>query len=59
MEKASIKTTFTFDTELSADSVEWCPIPEFSDLLAVGTYQVTNSICTAVELLKKIQFFFS
>jgi hypothetical protein len=41
--ETSIKTTFTFDTELSADSVEWCPIPGYTDLLAVGTYQVTFS----------------
>ena len=36
--------TFQWDTELSADSVEWWPNPaEFQDFLAVGTYQVDKS----------------
>ncbi|KAL7836824.1 hypothetical protein AOLI_G00281080 [Acnodon oligacanthus] len=29
-----------FDTELSADSVEWCPINQWSRFLACGTYQL-------------------
>ncbi|KAF7199584.1 diphthine methyltransferase isoform X2 [Nothobranchius furzeri] len=29
-----------FDTELSADSVEWCPILSDSDVLCCGTYQL-------------------
>jgi hypothetical protein len=37
------KTQFTFDTKLSADSVEWCPRAGFEDYLAVGTYQVEKS----------------
>lgn len=29
-----------FDTELSADSVEWCPLTQWSHVLACGTYQL-------------------
>ncbi|KAG9261958.1 diphthine methyltransferase [Astyanax mexicanus] len=29
-----------FDTELSADSVEWCPLNQWSHILACGTYQL-------------------
>ncbi|KAK1792245.1 hypothetical protein P4O66_012196 [Electrophorus voltai] len=29
-----------WDTELSADTVEWCPLPQWSHLLACGTYQL-------------------
>ncbi|XP_072563933.1 diphthine methyltransferase isoform X2 [Paramormyrops kingsleyae] len=28
------------DTELSADAVEWCPVPPWHDVLACGTYQL-------------------
>ncbi|XP_008545062.1 diphthine methyltransferase [Microplitis demolitor] len=34
------KTLETFDTEFSADSVEWCPIKGFKDLFVCGTYQL-------------------
>ena len=37
------KTLFSFDTKLSADSVEWCPHSGFEKILAVGTYQVDKS----------------
>lgn len=30
------------DTELSADSVEWCPLPGHETLLACGTYQISK-----------------
>lgn len=33
----------TFDTELSADSLEWCPVTGFQDLLLCGTYQLDDS----------------
>ena len=36
-------TIHTWDTELSADSVEWCPSDGYENILAVGTYQVQNS----------------
>lgn len=28
------------DTELTADSVEWCPVEGYQHLLACGTYQL-------------------
>ena len=36
-------TIHTWDSELSADSVEWCPCDGYENLLAVGTYQVQKS----------------
>ncbi|MBN3323848.1 DPH7 methyltransferase, partial [Atractosteus spatula] len=32
------------DTELSADAVEWCPVPGWHGLLACGTYQLLRSV---------------
>ena len=37
------QTLHTWDTELSADSVEWCPNKGYENILAVGTYQVEKS----------------
>ena len=37
-----MKTIWTFDTEYSADSVEFCPIAGYRHLFAVGTYQVES-----------------
>ncbi|TRY81956.1 hypothetical protein DNTS_013401 [Danionella cerebrum] len=34
------RTLQVFDTELSADTVEWCPIPQWAHVLACGTYQL-------------------
>ncbi|OAD54958.1 WD repeat-containing protein 85, partial [Eufriesea mexicana] len=34
------RTLDTFDTELSADSVEWCPINSFNNIFVCGTYQL-------------------
>lgn len=31
-----------FDTVLTADSVEWCPVPGLEDILACGTYQLNQ-----------------
>ncbi|KOC69406.1 WD repeat-containing protein 85 [Habropoda laboriosa] len=33
-------TLDTFDTEFSADSVEWCPIDSFKNIFVCGTYQL-------------------
>lgn len=35
-----IETLHTFDTEYSADSVEWCPVDGCEDYFVVGTYQL-------------------
>ncbi|KAJ8413823.1 hypothetical protein AAFF_G00064210 [Aldrovandia affinis] len=32
-----------FDTELSADAVEWCPLPQWQNVLACGTYQLLKT----------------
>jgi len=37
---ASFSTMDTFDTELSADSVEWCPIEPFRNIFVCGTYKL-------------------
>ena len=37
------KTIHVWDTELSADSVEWCPNDGYEYLFAVGTYQVDKN----------------
>lgn len=36
-------TLESFDTKLSADSVEWCPIENFRDVFVCGTYQLTEA----------------
>lgn len=35
------RTVETFDTEFSADSVEWCPSENHADIFVCGTYQLT------------------
>lgn len=37
-----VKSLFSWDTEYSADSAEFCPIPPYEDYLAVGTYQLAD-----------------
>lgn len=41
--KENFETLVTWDTEYSADTVEWCPISPCQNILAVGTYQVDKS----------------
>lgn len=36
-------THYTFDTEYSADSVEFCPVEPFQNVFAIGTYQVIKN----------------
>uniref|UniRef100_A0A1I8PQF6 methylated diphthine methylhydrolase n=2 Tax=Stomoxys calcitrans TaxID=35570 RepID=A0A1I8PQF6_STOCA len=38
-----IQLIHTIDTEYSADSVEWCPHPDFKNLFVCGTYQLKES----------------
>ena len=35
-----IETVFSWDTKLSADTVEWCPNKGYEHFFALGTYQV-------------------
>ncbi len=37
------KSLLKRETELTPDSVEWCPLEGFRDIVAVGTYQVEKS----------------
>lgn len=32
-----------FNTELNADSVEWCPIKNYRNFFICGTYQLSKS----------------
>lgn len=41
--KIVFHTLDTFDTEFSADSVEWCPVKPFQDVIVCGTYQLTKN----------------
>ena len=38
--KSKTRNLQVFDTQLSADAVEWCPVPLSHDILACGTYQL-------------------
>nr|XP_046241998.1 diphthine methyltransferase isoform X2 [Scatophagus argus] len=38
--KSKTRNLQVFDTELSADTVEWCPVSSSNDILACGTYQL-------------------
>ncbi|KAI4821380.1 hypothetical protein KUCAC02_029314 [Chaenocephalus aceratus] len=38
--KSRTRNLQVFDTELSADTVEWCPLSSMQHLLACGTYQL-------------------
>ncbi|XP_049803651.1 diphthine methyltransferase isoform X2 [Schistocerca nitens] len=45
----SITTLSSWDTELSADSVEWCPLPPCQDYFVCGTYQLEVTQNTGTE----------
>lgn len=50
-------TLETFNTEFSADSVEWCPSENFEDIFVCGTYQLTNDETkdsSATEIKKRV-----
>ncbi|KAM9393187.1 diphthine methyltransferase isoform 1-T2 [Pholidichthys leucotaenia] len=38
--KSRTRSLQVFDTELSADTVEWCPVPPNHGVLVCGTYQI-------------------
>uniref|UniRef100_A0A1B6GR75 methylated diphthine methylhydrolase n=1 Tax=Cuerna arida TaxID=1464854 RepID=A0A1B6GR75_9HEMI len=40
--KMEVKTLISWDTEFSADSVEWCPVDKFQHVLVCGTYQLVE-----------------
>jgi len=38
------KSLHLFDTEYSADAVEWCPVVGFQDMLLCATYQLVTEV---------------
>lgn len=42
--EGSPRTLHVFDTELNADTVEWCPQLAHNDILVCGTYQLAGSV---------------
>lgn len=47
--KKSIVTLDSFDTEYSADSVEWCPTSGYHHLFTCGTYQLKKKDESGIE----------
>lgn len=47
------RTLDTFDTEYSADSVEWCPAEGFKDIFVCGTYQLEKNEESSAETKSK------
>lgn len=41
--KQTATTLDKFDTDYSADSVEWCPTDGFQNLFVCGTYQLKKT----------------
>lgn len=41
---AGTRTLHVFDTELNADTVEWCPELARNNILVCGTYQLAASV---------------
>lgn len=42
--KSKTRSLQVFDTELSADAVEWCPVSPNHSILACGTYQLQKGV---------------
>ena len=40
---AGVRVLHSWDTEYSADAVEWCPVPDYQHILLCGTYQLDNT----------------
>jgi diphthamide biosynthesis protein 7 len=47
--KNNMQTLHIWDTEYSADSVEWCPISPYQNIFVCGTYQLATTEKTEVE----------
>lgn len=50
------RTLQVFDTELSADTVEWCPLPQWSHVLACGTYQLQKGDDKVMQNIFRLYF---
>ena len=57
--KSRTRSLQVFDTELSADTVEWCPVPQWHHILACGTYQLQKGQDGVSTFEKIIQVFLS
>ena len=45
-----------FDTGYSADTTEWCPVPDYQHVLLCGTYQLAeNTLVKQDENLKEVK----
>lgn len=42
--KSRTRNLQVFDTELSADTVEWCPVSSSNNILVCGTYQLQKGV---------------
>lgn len=42
--KSKTRNLQVFDTELSADTVEWCPVQRSNDILVCGTYELQKGV---------------
>lgn len=47
--KSRTRSLQVFDTQLSADSVEWCPVAQSHDVLVCGTYQLQKGVKVRME----------
>lgn len=47
--KSRTRSLQVVDTELSADSVEWCPVAQSHDVLVCGTYQLQKGVKVRME----------
>jgi diphthamide biosynthesis protein 7 len=45
----NMQTLHIWDTEYSADSVEWCPVSPYQNIFVCGTYQLVTTENTEVE----------
>ncbi|XP_056648191.1 diphthine methyltransferase [Diorhabda sublineata] len=59
MESLNIETIYSFDTEYSADSVEWCPHKPNQNIFVCANYQLiesTTDTCTTKRLGRLLLF---
>jgi len=41
---SAYKSLHSFDTQYTADAVEWCPVVGFQDMLLCATYQLITEV---------------
>lgn len=50
-----VRTLATFDTKFPADTVEWCPVEPYRDVLACGTYALNKNESSAKSTYRQGQ----